>query len=367
MTLSRKAKWFGVIAAATFTASTGCGEVEGGATDGCSASTIDGCEYAGRNLTVTERVGVTSSNSTTGRSLPLRIEIPEGAGPFPVVIWSHGGGFNDTGHLLGKEWGDALSSHGFVVVHPGHVTPTKNELAALCTWAGIPVAECNGDDQSEDFPFLAAVRSHDIITVMDDLSRLSGLSVGQGGPALDLTRVVIGGWSGGSRSSMVLMGAKIDITTTVSRFSRPDARPVASIVLSATGPGFGGFFDTGSETSWDAMRGPVFMATGDNDVKPTNPELTGPVRRVPFSAQPGDGGARHLLYSKLAVGIGGHSSFNLEDLDSSDERLTRLSRSLRSSVFAFLDAEVRGDAAAAKWIGSTNAAVLAGEVEWLTR
>jgi hypothetical protein len=136
--------------------------------------------------------------------------------------------------------------------------------------------------------------------------------------------------------------------------------------MSPTGPGFGGFYENSAETSWDDMRGPFYMATGQNDVKPLKPTLNGPVRRRPFETQPADG-QRRLLYSNLAVGVGGHGTYNLEDEGSPDGRLARLSRAIGSVARAFLDASLRGDAAADAWLASANARVLAGEADWVTR
>lgn len=63
--------------------------------------------------------------------------------------------------------------------------------------------------------------------------------------------------------------------------------------------------------------------------------------------------------------MGEHSTYNLEGLDSTDERIARFSRALRSAVLAFLDAKLLGDAAAEQWLASANAGILAGEAEWV--
>ena len=136
--------------------------------------------------------------------------------------------------------------------------------------------------------------------------------------------------------------------------------------MSPSGPGFGGLYDEGGTTSWDAMRGPFLMATGTNDQKPLKPELTGAIRRLPFEAQPADS-ERWLLYSNLAVGIGGHGTYNLGDLDSRDERVQRLSAAIASSALAVLDAHLRDDARARAWLASDDARVLAGDLDWLSR
>ncbi len=347
----------------------GAASLDGGAgVAACTAADLAKCDYAERGLKVTEREGISVQEATTGRSLPMLARIPQGAGPFPVVLWSHGGEFNPTGHRLSGEWGAAIAAQGYVVLHTAHVPLQADAAKAVCTLASIPTAECTpGTAPNGESPLAAMVRALDLIAVLDKLTALSDESVARGGPALDLKRVGTAGWSGGSRGQMLLLGAKVRPSATAPLFGRPDARIVAAVTLSPSGPGFGtGFFDDGSVTSWTGMRGPVLMGTGQNDAQPDKPEIDGPNRRFGFTAQPADG-TRRLLYSNLPIGVGGHTTYALGDANSSDARLARFSRALRSAVLAFLDANVRGDAAAKAWLETENAKVLAGDADWLRR
>jgi predicted dienelactone hydrolase len=57
------------------------------------------------------------TDAARGRTLPLRVRWPEGAGPWPVLLFSHGlGGSRDGGEAWGRTWCDA----GFVVIHLQH-------------------------------------------------------------------------------------------------------------------------------------------------------------------------------------------------------------------------------------------------------
>lgn len=338
-----------------------------GAATTCTEADLARCDYPERALSVSERVGVEVRDAKTGRTLPLVARIPEGAGPFPVFVWSHGGGFNQAGNRTSDTWGTAIASQGFVVLHASHVPLTAEAGRAICALAAIPAGECKVDASDEDGPIVAVVKALDLIAVLDGLEEISKASVARGGPALDRARVAVGGWSAGSRGPTVLLGAKLRTTASAPLFARPDTRVVAAFGLSTAGPGFGGYFDDGGGvTSWSAMRGPFLLMTGANDVKPLKPGLTGEVRRFPFSAQPGDG-SRHMLYSNLPAGVGGHETYNLDDRSSDDERLVRLSRALRSTALAFLDAYVRGDEAAKAWLATGNGKVLAGDADWATR
>lgn len=328
--------------------------------------TVEG-EYASRNLGVSLRRNLTVTDPVTGRVLPLLYREPAGAGPFPVVVWSHGGGFLQNGDEQSSEWGTVFSKHGYLVIHIAHVPLTMATSMALCTRGNVPANECvvmaNDDDSTG---LLALAKTGDVVAVLDALPTLSLQNVDAGGPAMDLSKVAVAGWSAGSRAPVVTHGATLRPTPSSPVFSLPNTRPIAGIAISPTGPPVGGFFDTGGMNSWSAMRGPMLMMTGQNDVKPGQPLLTGPVRRLPFEKQPADG-ARWLLYSTLPVGVGGHDSFNLDDAASSDARLKKLSRALESTARAFLDAHLKNDAAAQAWLASDAAQRLAGEAEWVKR
>src|SRR6185436_6068831 len=99
----------------------------------------------------------------------------------PAVIWSHGGGFNDTGHRQAVEWGDALASHGYVVIHIAHATLTAEAGRAFCAAGSVPTAECVIGEDEDANGLVALVKSHDVVAVLDALPRLSAASVAAGG------------------------------------------------------------------------------------------------------------------------------------------------------------------------------------------
>ncbi|MDP1824406.1 MAG: hypothetical protein Q8L48_14225 [Archangium sp.] len=323
---------------------------------GCAAGSLDACEYPVRGGELTKQT-VMVTDAVTGRVLPVLARKPVGAGPAPVVVWSHGGGLNDEGQLLSPEWGDTLVTHGFVVLSIGHVEVNTATAQALCVEGMVPAAECV-PPADEDSGLIALVKARDVIAVLEALPTLQLT-----GAELDLARVAVMGWSAGARGPLVTHGTRFLPTASAPIYSAPHPRPVAVVALSPMGPGYGGFYDGPSGSSWDQVRGPVFVGTGDNDTKPTKPDLTGATRRISWERQPADG-KRWLLYSKLPDGTGGHGTYNLSDLRSSDARVARFSRALRSGVLAFLDAELRGDAAARAWLESGNARTLAGDADW---
>ncbi len=342
------------------------GNSDATATNGCAADNLGACDYPEENLTFTEREGFSVTDPMSGRILPLLARIPEGPGPFPVVIWSHGGGANNAGQHFSPEWGNAFASNGYVAIHIAHAMPTPETATKVCEYANIPADECTAGDDEDATGLLALFKTVDVAAVIDKLAAISEASVADGGPALDLDRIAVAGWSGGARAPSAIAGTIINTTESGDRLDEYDGRVKALIMSSPAGPGFGGYFDTGTENSWQSVKSPIFWMTGTNDVKPLKQELTGANRRYGFAKLPEDG-THWLIYSNLEVGVGGHGTYNLEDMDSEDERLTRLSRALRSTAIAFLDAMLNNDAAAKTWLASQNAKILAGDIDWENR
>jgi len=310
------------------------------------------------------------TDDATGRVLPMRAEIPEGEGPFPVVIWSHGGGANPNGHREAQEWGHELAAQGYVVLHVAHLVPNAETGPRICEIASIPEEACVLPEDIEESGIIAIVKTLDVVAILNNLDLISALSEEQGGPALATDRVAVAGWSGGSRAPQMLMGARIHSTeSSDTPLSLADPRPAAVVALSPSGPGYAGFFEDGDDHSYSTMRAPVFMATGDNDIKAEKPDLFGSGRRKAFDLQPNDG-ERWLLYSNLPPGVGGHGTFELQDLESDDERVASFSAALSSSVRAFLDATVLEEDDAMEWLSTDRAQRIAGdadEAEWINR
>lgn len=330
-----------------------------GPVNGCAVAALDRCEYGSAPRPVTEKLA-SIPGPTGDRKLPVRVHIPGGAGPFPVVLYSHGGGFDDAGFAFGQAWAEAIAPFGYIVGTIGHATLTPDEGLAMCTAASVPKAECVPGD--EDSGLVGYIKMRDVLSVIDALPALARAADG----LADSSRLGVIGWSAGSRAAVSTRGAAFRPSAGSPVFSASDARIGALAAFSPTGPGFGGFFDNGASASWTSLQGPTFMSTGDIDVKPNSPTLTGPIRRMAYEKQPADG-ARRLLYSTLPLGVGGHGTFNLGDLGSRDERLARFSKALRSAVRAFLDANLKGSAVARVWLASDNARILAGQADWVSK
>lgn len=313
--------------------------------------------------------GLQLPRASGGRTLPMTVRwAADAPQPLPIVIWEHGGGYNPTGDRLSSDWGFTLARAGYFVIHLAHVPPNAAQLVEMCREVGVTDAgECvdlsldGGADEETDanvFSSIAVARPTDVQRLIDGLATLAA-RVQQQGVTLDTTRVAVAGWSGGSQAPMQLAGALRTVSASLQEYATPDARPIAFVALSPQGPGYSGFFDT----SWDTVRGPLLVATGEHDEKPAN-TLTGAIRRLAYDHLPA-GGDKHLWYSRLDDPGIAHGSFNLGDLGSSDPELAALSTGLEAVVVGFCDAYVKGRPDAKAWLSGTGPTATApGLIDW---
>lgn len=326
---------------------------------------------------VREVDGLSLPDAIGSRTLPLLVRFAADARqPLPVVIWEHAGGYNPTGHRLGAEWSRTLARAGYLVVHIGHVAPSAQQLVELCRAAGLTLrSECvdlslqPGGTLDEEldlniFSSVAVARPADVRQALDALPQLAQRLAALEGITLDARRVAVAGWSGGSQAPTQLAGALRHVSASLPAYRDVDPRPVAFVALSPQGPGYSGYFaPDGGPSSWDAVRGPMLVVTGDSDEKPAN-TLTGPVRRLAYEHMPA--GDKHLWYSHLADPLIAHGSFNLGALGESDPELLALTDGLAAVVVGFLDAKVKGLPEAQAWLSSdAPAATAPGLIDWL--
>lgn len=326
------------------------------------------CRYQTNSYSVKVMDGVSVTSTVTGRQVPLLIRYPTDApGKRGVVLVSHGGGYNESGHKTSAEWGNTLAAHGFVAIHMAHVDlKGGGEGKILCMLGSVPESECLPSDRdTEERPFLdtAVARPYDAKAVLDDLPRLAARLEDEG-VQLDASRVAAAGWSAGSQIGLVLAGAARQLTPSVPDFTITDDRIKASIALSPQGPDHSGY----TQTSFAAITGPVLVMTGTNDQKDGVPDLTGAVRRQAYDLLSGGTGAHYMLYSTLPVGTGAHGSYNLGDVSSSDPRLVQLSEALSMTALAFLDAYLLDREEARAWLRTDAPRQLTGDnSEWLQK
>lgn len=155
--------------------------------------------------------------SAPGRPVPLevRVSAPASGTDLPVVLFSHGNGWNLDGYApLTAFW----ASHGFVVIQPTHLDSRRNGF---------------GFDHPV-FPTIWTERIADLTRILDQLDIIEAAVPGLAG-RMDRSRVAATGHSWGGQTAQALLGARIaDEAGTVGE-DMSDSRVSAGILFAATG------------------------------------------------------------------------------------------------------------------------------------
>jgi dienelactone hydrolase len=278
-----------------------------------------------------------------GTLAAVRIHHPaQGAGPWPVVIFSHGlGGSRSSYGFLAQRW----SAHGYLVIQPNH--PGSDTDA----FRGKPRADLTANlRRATTDPAILAGRPALIARLIDALPALE-----QAMPALagkvDRTRIGVGGHSFGAWTTMCVAGMRQGM-----RGDHADTRPIAFAALSPTGPSA---LQTAAD--WAACRRPLLVMTGSNDrqpafLTPPGEERAGAWRRKVYDHLPAgdkllawfDGGI-HSTYS------GGASAM----LMGGDRPDATQVEAVAVITLAWWDAHLRKDVRAQAWLADpTTPAVL---------
>jgi dienelactone hydrolase len=219
------------------------------------------------------------------RTLPIKIYVPRGDGPFPVVIHSHGLGGNREGSSVILT---PLATDGFIVLtlqHPGSDTSILTPAARAEAAAGrLPI---RGD--------AAVERYRDAQFAVRELTRRN-VATGPLRGKLDLKRLGMSGHSFGALGTLVALGQTVP-KAPPGMFREPAL--VAGIVYSPNKPRA----DSAS-VAFRGVKTPILHFTGTEDRSPMDLEETPWARTTPFQSITGadqflvvvDGGD-HMLFS----------------------------------------------------------------------
>lgn len=234
---------------------------------------------------------------SNGQSLPLKIYYPQGKGPFPVIIFSHGGGGSKDFYApLGEYW----ASNGYITIHPTHADSVSLRGKEFMRELG-DYAMKNSQGWIE--------RATDISLIISSLKQLEQ-KVPQLQRQMDLNRIGVGGHSFGAYTAQLVGGATIDIPNGPKQKSLADKRIKAVLLMSPQGEGQQGL----TASSWQSWTLPMMVMTGTNDRigGGRGPEW----RRQPFDAAPP--GDKYLVFIKGAnhFSFGGRSADKNSSLQS---------------------------------------------------
>jgi predicted dienelactone hydrolase len=276
------------------------------------------------------------------REIPVRVCLPPGGSPAPVVLFSHGlGGSREGSAFLGRHW----AGRGYVAVflqHPGsdasvwQDVPLLQRMAAMKKAAGI-----------ENF----LLRVKDVPAVLDQMARWNAA----GGHALagraDLTAIGMSGHSFGAVTTQAVSGQAFPAVDG----SFTDARIRAAVVMSPSSPRRGS--DPGQ--AFGGVRIPWMLMTGTKDVSAIG-DADLESRLAVYPALP-PGGKYELVLDGAE-----HSAFTDRPLPGeTGKRNPNHHRAILALSTAFWDAWLRRDAAARAWLeGAGPASVLEKKDRW---
>ena len=191
--------------------------------------------------------------SAPGRAVPLevRVSAPATGGDLPVVVFSHGNGWNLDGYApLTAFW----ASRGFVVVQPTHLDSRRNGF---------------GFDHPV-FPSIWTERIADLTRVLDQLDTVEAAVPGLAG-RVDRDRIAATGHSWGGQTAQALLGARIVDEEGHFGDDMSDSRVTAGVLFAATGLG-GDDLHPFAQANFPFMRPsfgelatPTLVVAGDHD------------------------------------------------------------------------------------------------------
>jgi pimeloyl-ACP methyl ester carboxylesterase len=268
---------------------------------------------------------LTLNDAVQGRDVTLRVLYPDGAGPFPLVVYS-------TGAFCWPQMYDRVTthwvSHGYVVITPNHLDSPNN-------------AELRPDQLVDLLPS----RLRDVSFVVDELDEISEQANIAG--KIDAERIAIGGHSFGAVISMVKTGLYLKDEYKGSWGEPYDARFQAAVLMSAPGPGM----EQMTDNAFDGLSKPLIATGGTNDVGRVDPGEypRAEWRTVAYQlAPPGD---KYSIIVQDADHYLGGLICNPERGGEPDPEGVAI---VRAMTTAFLDAYIKDDAAALEFLNSAD-------------
>ena len=283
-----------------------------------------------------------------GRDVPYLIRYPsDGAGPFPVVVFSHGLGGSARG---APYYGDHLASHGYVVVyvqHPGSDT---------AVWRGVLKPGMPFAVENVDVPALARTVANPKVTldrfgdIPFALAQIAAINIGPGPlhGRIDTTREGMSGHSFGAVTTQAMAGQVFPTGASV-----PRTPFKAFLAMSPSSDQRGN-----DERAFSRFDRPFLFLTGTKDdfsIRPNDTDVA-KQRLRPYEVMKG-------APATLVVLTGGdHMVFSgRQETGRSLPKDERFRTIVKAASLAFWDAYLKGDEEALRWLRDGRLTAFAGD------
>ena len=234
------------------------------------------------------------SDRARSKDVPVTVTAPDldAAGPFPVILFSHGVGSDGTQNESLLRW---WASHGYVVISPTHSDSLRwqQRRQDLCDRSGSGIEE--GDIGLQGIirlathdPQAGAQRARDVSFVLDSLCDLEKRVPALEG-RIDHARIGAAGTALGAYTAELISGATVSVPGTSGAISFRDPRARAVLQLSGMGSGQQGL----TKSSWNTVRLPIMTMTGSEDRGPG--EMGPEGKRESFDLSPATGNKYHVF------------------------------------------------------------------------
>lgn len=289
------------------------------------------------------------TDAVRGRTINVLVRYPEGPGPYPVIIFSHGSFSNkDTFSPASEHW----AGYGYVVIHPNHAdarggtlagglagrpspdqTRSRSALIGRSGFFGGGAGVANGGTSRIE-------RIRDISSVLDSLDQVEAQIPALRGKLLQ-EAVAVAGHSFGAYVAQCQGGVKTLVDGRLENLSDPRVKCVVPISAQGESQSYGLTGD-----SWTEARTPAMHITGTRDRSaPNRPGgQMGDVRTkvVPFERSPAGGKYLLIIEGATHLSFGGRLGDNRGGADAVS--LTKI------MSLAFLEAYLRHDEEAKAWL-----------------
>lgn len=319
---------------------------------GCDADHRDACFYEPAATYSTASVDfILTDPARHGHVVPIRIVYPVAVtGARSVVVWNHGGTVKSQRPTGGYPFGSL--EHARLFASAGYVTVLVDRTAArtLPTAAQLKVCKVNGavtPAACQAWYGFHVLGPSNTPFVVGYLAHLAPAQLPGFGGTLDLARVVVGGFSGGTELVLNHAGAT-QHWPSLDQASVPVPGAVAYITAAPRGPDYAGYSSGYGDGSFRTIGAAPFLFLLARNENPGEAGAHGGAARSPawFDAAPGD----KVLSWDTNDAV---THVNL-DLSSCGESATQAAHCAwtGSLTLAFLDAFVAERQEAADWLAS---------------